>query len=1115
MKKDPFNKVLVVSLLSLMFLIPICGLAKSIERSPFAIKNKLDSKSFVFESWNVSSGLPVNSIIDIGMDHRGYLWLTTYEGLIRFDGYQFVNFNSGNTPEMVTNRFHFIYKDLIDPTILWFPAEYGGILRYENDVFTFFDGKSGFTDAFVFGPLFWNDKIIFPTTEGIYEYDSKSSSFHKLAIMHDSEMISMNNGFVTDQSGNLIIFTAQNIYKIDKELKAEVYQLNDLFYKADQIRYVSTTKGNYIINKYGVHRLEPSGMISKVSVNSTHNFATHGISSYDTWLFVTSSTGLSILDTENNYKERFIKYEFERVGNINSVITKEENESLFTTQRGQLISVIGDKINVAQGQGLPDNMYVLNHFKHSDNLWLATATHGLIKMRDAKIRNLNLLDFGRSEAVIGIFEDADKNLFVNIRGGETFRFKYDGSSVNRLSLVDGLSSLEIYSFAQTENGTIYTGINRIGVARLEDGGHFRLLDLEFPNRHFEIRSLLAAPDNTVWVGIANGLFKINNDKLIEFPNQNRLQGIRLQKMALDDSGGLWIATARNGVFYLKEDVLEHYTTDHGLGNNGVRGIYIDRDNQDMVWFATEGGGLSRFNNGQFQTVTSVDGLHNNLLHNITEDQFGRLWMSTNRGVFYIKKNEVNEFFDGSRSRIISRVFQESDGMRNAEGNGGFQNSFIQRKDGLLLYATQGGVAVVDTENIQTRSCDAKVVIEQIKWIKNQESYAIDFPESIIFDKGINDFTIHFTAIDFNQSGRTHLRYKLEGYDNEWKDIAKNQRLVSYTNLPPRTYNFRLATEQGLAKFGNNHDYANLTIIINPLFHQTIWFYLLIIVFVGGFVWAGYTYRLRRYQKQEALLIEKVETRTKELKAEKEEALRKQQIIEKQALHLNELNVIKNKFFSIIAHDLRGPFFGIKGLISLLKESWGNLKEEEIIETLNMMDLAGAQYNRLLQNLLEWARMQFDNYEIHISSVNSEEIIEETINQQSLTAKTKKISFVIKGEPFTVLGDRNIINMVLRNLTSNAIKFSYENSVIELNYSIKEGMGVFEVKDFGMGMNQKQLDSLFNLEQTKSREGTASEKGTGLGLVLSQEMAVRMDGFIKVESVEGEGSSFSLWLPLDK
>jgi two-component system, sensor histidine kinase and response regulator len=232
-----------------------------------------------------------------------------------------------------------------------------------------------------------------------------------------------------------------------------------------------------------------------------------------------------------------------------------------------------------------------------------------------------------------------------------------------------------------------------------------------------------------------------------------------------------------------------------------------------------------------------------------------------------------------------------------------------------------------------------------------------------------------------------------------------------------------------------------------------------------------------------------------------------------ATQLENTNATKDKFFSIIAHDLKNPFNTILGFSRILSEEYNNLNDDEILGFVNTIREASENAFKLLQNLLVWSRLQTGKIEFNPELLNIGLLINETIALLKPQALAKNISLVSSINPsIQVFADENMVKTILRNLVSNGIKYSYPETAVEIS-AIKAGNDVaITVKDTGMGIAAKALPSLFDIDQNSVRAGTSNEQGTGLGLILCREFIHCNKGEISVESVEGKGSSFRFTLP---
>lgn len=237
-------------------------------------------------------------------------------------------------------------------------------------------------------------------------------------------------------------------------------------------------------------------------------------------------------------------------------------------------------------------------------------------------------------------------------------------------------------------------------------------------------------------------------------------------------------------------------------------------------------------------------------------------------------------------------------------------------------------------------------------------------------------------------------------------------------------------------------------------------------------------------------------------------------LKKSETQLRDLNATKDKMFSIIAHDLRAPFIGILGLSDLLLKNLNNYPIQKSKKILKTMSSSSQNTLALLDNLLNWAKSQTGKFSFTPESLNLNTVISETINTLRSSAQFKNITLEITHTHiYRVNADKNMLKIILYNLISNAIKFSYPDHKIDLSIEAKPNWVQVNVVDYGVGMDQNQISSLFQSNTHQSTEGTANEKGTGLGLVLCKEFVDRHKGKIGVESSKGQGSRFFFYLPL--
>lgn len=230
--------------------------------------------------------------------------------------------------------------------------------------------------------------------------------------------------------------------------------------------------------------------------------------------------------------------------------------------------------------------------------------------------------------------------------------------------------------------------------------------------------------------------------------------------------------------------------------------------------------------------------------------------------------------------------------------------------------------------------------------------------------------------------------------------------------------------------------------------------------------------------------------------------------------LQELNATKDKFFSIIAHDLKNPFNSILGFANLLKENYDEYhKNEHMVFIENIRNASDSAY-KLLQNLLEWSRSQTGRLEVKPETFDLSEVVNNNIALLNPLAHNKQIHLATTVAFDTlVFADKNMIHTIVRNLIQNAIKFSYPDQEVGVFAEMGEQFVYLSIADSGVGISEDKLDKLFRIETQIKTKGTAKEQGTGLGLMLCKEFIEKNCGEIQVESKPGHGSTFTISIPM--
>ncbi len=361
----------------------------------------------------------------------------------------------------------------------------------------------------------------------------------------------------------------------------------------------------------------------------------------------------------------------------------------------------------------------------------------------------------------------------------------------------------------------------------------------------------------------------------------------------------------------------------------------------------------------------------------------------------------------------------------------------------------------------------------------------------------NSITFVSGALTYYNEKSTSYQTFLEGFDASWSNWTNDPKR-EYTNLPEGVYKFHTKAKNKYDKIGRETVYE--FIILTP-WYRSAWAYLLYLILLIGIVIVVIRVYTRNLKVANIKLERIVAQRTAEIQKQRDELLL--------------LNSTKDKFFGIIAHDLRNPFNSILGFSELIIDK---LKKEDVKTSLAFMQYLHKASNsayELLDNLLTWSRSQSGIIQFKPEMFNIKKQVDYTILMLEGSAKIKGINIFsnITDDVF-VHADINMVLTILRNLLTNALKFSNHGDIVSINIKVSNNHIVLGVSDTGVGISESRIKKLFRVDENVKTEGTANEVGTGLGLILCKEFVERNGGEIWVESMIGKGSTFFFTLPLN-
>ncbi|HEX4946042.1 MAG TPA: two-component regulator propeller domain-containing protein [Blastocatellia bacterium] len=792
------------------------------------------------DHWTADNGLPQNSVRDIVRTRDGYLWLTTFDGLVRFDGVRFTVFKKSNSTNILTNRFMLLSEDARGN--LWASTEDGGLVRQQAGWFTAYPPGQGRLGNFIQGmggdglgkllvfvggkPLHWMEDQFQPVSDERLPLTSATSEAGlrlpcnislkgKATCVIAGELLTLpaftfleGNFPVQDRSGVVWGVAQEGIIKIEPGRVPQMYMLRE------------ELPGKEAKLVYGQ---EPRKIFARADDGSL-------------WL--------TTLETRQHQR--------------------------VTTQ-------------------VPENLVMQVAYEDPEgNYWIGTNKEGLYRLRKQSVTAYGKAEGLPAEEVYPILEDRKGTIWMGTIEAGLQRF--ENGVFTRIKSHANL----ITSLYEDRAGDLWVNVNREFITN-RSARPLHLGRLPAPSGF--IWTVYEDLAGGFWMGAEKGVALYRNGEAKLFTTQDGLAGNDTKVIiadGVDGKDGLWIGSY-GGLTHYQNGQFQAWTERDGLPSNTVRALKQDRDS--TLWIGTYDGGLGRFKDGQFTRYTMRDGLFDNGVFQILEDDYGWMWMSCNRGIYRVRKQELIDFAEGKSKTITSIAYGKSEGMRNAECNGGRWPAGVKARDGKLWFPTMGGVVMIDPSALHLNAHPPPVVIEAMR-IDNKAvplelwASAMSNPTSAIsIQPGQANFEIEYTALSFINSDHLRFKYKLEGLDADWID-AGTRRTAYFSHVAPGHYTFKViaANSDGIW----NTEGKSLRIRVLPPFYRTWWFLSLAALLVGGVFFAAFQYRITQLERRRAAqetfarqLIESQEAERKRLAAELHDSLGQHLLVIKNRAMLGE------------------------------------------------------------------------------------------------------------------------------------------------------------------------------------------------------------------------------------
>lgn len=1031
---------------------------------------------YYLKNLNIQNGLSQNTVNTILQDKKGFMWFGTKDGLNRYDGQSFRIFKHDfNNKYSIGNNFITTLYEA-DNGDIWVGTD-AGIYIYkpeEEAFYTFNQSSTKGTKIERAISMIAGDKngCIWATVEsqGLFCYNQKDHSLQNY-ILSDLEEISSNiKCFTVDSSGTMWMgFFGNGLYYSTDSLKTItpfVSSDGEKTYKGDVVSKIVQGSYNclYIGSvKGGMKELNlTSGKIRDLLLydeNGEHIYFRDFISYSENEIWIGTESGIYIYNLRTQKYTHLHSSAHDRYALSDNAIY-----SLYKDREGGVWigSYFGGIDFYPKQYTYFEKYYPRNdgnslhgkrvrEFCQDKNgiLWIGTEDGGLNSFNPATntfhyfspskaFSNIHGLCMDGDNLWVGTFSKGLK--IVNTKTGQiTKSYKKEADSTR--SLIDN----SVFSICKTSSGDIYLGT---------------LFGLHRYNR---------VSDDFEIIPELNGKF--------------------IYDIKEDSNGNLWLATYVNGAYRYDintrkwSNYLYNEKDSTSLPYNKVLSIF--EDSRRHVWLTTQGGGFCQFNpeTDSFIRYSSRDGLPNDVVYQILEDNDGFFWLTTNNGLAQFN-SQTKEF----------RIFTTTDGLSGNQFN---YRSGFKADNGKLYFGCIDGFICFDPRTFTENKYVSPVVITSFllfnKTVPVNQSgsplkKSITFSEKIELKAYQNSFSLRVAALSYQNSRRNKLMYKLDGFDKEWLFVTESP-VINYSNLKHGNYVFKVKVTPD-DKIWNNQE-TKLQIRILPPFYLSIWAYCIYAILSIGSVAYTISYFRKRTNRKQRRQMEKFEQ-------EKE----------------REVYNAKIDFFTNVAHEIRTPLTLIKGPLEniILKKD----VDAEIKEDLNIMSQNTERLLNLTNQLLDFRKTESMGFRLNFIKCNISDILHETFLRFTLLAKQKGVEFTLNlpEVSFYAHVDKEAFTKIISNLFNNAIKYSESYIHITLTMDISGENKYFHVRTQNDGliipleMKEEIFKPFVQFNKDNTNKVTA---GTGIGLALSRSLAELHQGKLYMEK-NIDCNCFCLTLP---
>ncbi|GGI50729.1 hybrid sensor histidine kinase/response regulator [Mucilaginibacter galii] len=1037
-----------------------------------------------FNHLSFKEGLIQSPISAIFQDDKGFVWIGNWKGLTRYNGYEFYTFKHKDTDvhSLSNNRVNAICQDA-------------------------------------------NKRLWIATSNGLNRYDPQTEVFEHINII---KSIKGGRNYISsvieDSNRNLWVATFGGVKRVDT-LAHELRDVNAFKQSGDEdiasgitfTLYQDHSSTVWVGTRNGVKRFNPkTGKVLPLPASITGNAALMAAKvlvirqdKYENIWFGTETSGLFCYDAKTgnciSYQHNDNDPKSLQSDWIKAILVRNDNTIWVGTRRG--LSIFNQSQNrfenythnPTDNNSLNDNTIWSFLQDNANGVWIGTFAGGINIYYPGNNNFSNIGErvsgeMGLNHPVVNaVLEDSDRKLWIGTYGG----------GINLLNRETGTS--QYFSVKSNRQGNSSNGVKSIAE---DDKGN-------------------------LWIGTLDGLCKFNKEtkavSYYKFAIQEGKLSENLINYVLPDTNGVWAGTNGGGLQFLKYTggyiTLKHDASDpRSLSDNFVTALikdvkdnlwigtqnglnYYDKalkqitacykrsgkyplshatilnlfyDSKQRLWVGTEGGALNCFDehSKRFYTIDQSLGIHDEVIHTIVEDSAGKIWVSTDNGLFRIYFKDGKFPFTKANTEVTQ--YTANDGLAS---NQFLTNSGTKIKSGELLFGGINGLTIFNPNQLLKNSYRPPVVLTGLA-IKNKP-VAINTANSplrqsitqsrritLSYDQGY--ISLDFAALNYNNPENNQYAYRMQGLSNgEGWHYVGHQHTASYTNLEPGHYTFEVKAANNDGVWNNNPTTLSITVL--PPFWRTWWAYLFYVL-----SFASVLYVIIRFFRIRAKL-------ERDLYHEHLHNERQQ-----------ELYQLKLNFFTNISHEIRTPLTLILGPLEKLMDA--TRENLNVYRQLGNVKNNADRLMRLVTELLDFRKAEAGHLKLYYAENDIVKFVEEIFVSFQNLALSKNITYNFQSveAPEFIYFDRDQLEKVFFNLLSNAFKFTPNGGCINVVISNSEDAVSVSIKDNGKGISENMQGKLFE-DFFQVEDPQAHHIGTGIGLALSKNIIELHKGTIKVHS----------------